>query len=389
MSVEEISLSSARDVIKSALPEAVYLFSSFTRLKERKFSAISERGTLYRRATVTTALALICGFATYLVLSLDPFADLTGVMGPIQRGAWAALTPLIAMPPLYALLKWHSKERLASTFLNLGLVTATALMVAPSVLLTAGVELSMLGNDMRALRAGHGAGTPVHDVFCGSVEDRARMLVTMNAMRQIGPRLQRNTNAQLRSMREQAEIQRIGNAQAQELLSARRAGRPAGQLAAQLFATAERGMAATERAQDLIDESLALNRQNLMLLYRSLEIQRHLNNAPLRLIAAYPVAAVFLAVAVFFGVLIWAAATVMIWRLIVTPLSPGKSKLIARVTVTLVLLVFFLGFSILRSGMLEILLGEPPSQDTLLAQTRSQFETVAPICRELDNYKLW
>src|SRR4051812_1015485 len=65
MSVEELSLGAARDIIKSALPEAVYLYSSFIRLKERKFSAISEQGTLFRRVTVTAALALICGFATY------------------------------------------------------------------------------------------------------------------------------------------------------------------------------------------------------------------------------------------------------------------------------------------------------------------------------------
>lgn len=176
-------------IIQRSLPQIVYLFASFLRPRPRRFRAISEKGTLFDRVALTTALALTCALVTIAILLMDP---LEVVDSPVKIGryaAWVAIAPLLAIPPLYLLLRRHTKRQSFFTLLNLGLVTTATLMLIPGLLEVASISFTSFGNDFNRLKTGRAAGTHLHQIYCGNFEDRAAMQATMNA-------LQRNTVGQ-------------------------------------------------------------------------------------------------------------------------------------------------------------------------------------------------
>ncbi len=389
MSVEEQALSSAGDVIRRSLPEAVYLFASFFQRKARKFHAISERGTLFARVTLTAALALICALAGYLVMLLDPFNGIEGIMGAYERAAWAALIPLIAVPPICWLLGRHSDKPIFSTFLNLGLVTSTALTVIPGIIILAGANASALAADIGKLRTGRAEGTPVHRVYCGGIERRAEIGAAMRDLNRIAAQLMRNTREIQANTRQLARNRVEVNAAGQEMLRARAAGEPEHAQVAALFAAMERGRGVMERGLAIQERSLEINRRNLDLIDRSIDLEMEQTKAPLRLFAGYPVATAFLAIGVFAGLMIWLFAGVNAWLLIVTPQPTRKRKILLGTSLVILFVTLWIGFGLLRSGFLEALIQETPSREMLLAQTKTQFEEAAPMCGKLNNYGLW
>ena len=389
MSVEQLASKPALDVIKAALPEAIYLFASFFRRKGRKFRAISEQGTLYRRVTLTAALALICAVATYFVTILDPFNGLEGLMGAYERAAWAAMIPLIAVPPICWLLRRHSEGPIFWTFMNLGFVTSTALVVIPSIILLAGVNASSLANDIGKLRAGRAQGTAVHAVYCGSIEKQAELSSVMRDLNRNSAQLLRNTRALEANGRALVRNRDEVNAAGQRMLRARAAGEPEGIYVAELFAAMGRGQDIMERGLEIREQSLAIHERGFSLMDRSIDLELEQTKAPLRLIASYPVAATFFVVGALAGLLIWLFAAVIAWLLIVTPQPGGVKKRVAGFSIIILFGALWIGFGLLRSGMLEAMVQEVPSQEMILAQTKSQFEAAAPMCGQLNNYGLW
>jgi hypothetical protein len=389
VSVEELTLKSAAELIRRTLPQIIYLFASFFRRRARRFHAISEHGTLLDRVALTASLALICALTSYLVTSIDPFDGMEGVMGGRQRAIWAALIPLIAMPPICWLLQRHSDRPIIATFLNLGLVTSATLIFLPSVLLLAGVTSSALSGDIAKLRAGHAAGTPVHDIYCGSIERRAEIGATMRDLNNGNSDLVRLAHALQANMRDLAKNREEMNAAGNRMLAARRAGQPEDLYAAQLFAAMERGTRIMEQGLSINEKDEAVLRRNLDLEIRSIDLENEQTLAPLHLISAYPVAAIFLGISAFVGLLIWLFAAVIAWALVVTPQPTRRRKLVVGTLLVLIFAGLWIGFGLLRSGVLEEMIQESPSREMLVAQTRAQFEASTPMCGPLNNYGLW
>gem|GEM_PF-4755358 len=372
--------------MRRALPEIVYLFASFFRRKAAKFRAISENGTLFRRVTLTTALAVFCGIATYLVLKLDPFDGIEGFMGAPERAQWAALVPLIGAMLMYLLLRRYADQPMLATFLNLGLVMSTALTVIPGVLIYAGVNASALGTDIRNLRAGRGAGTPVHAVLCGSIETRAAIEAVVRTEDRIQLRLTEHMRALLTNQREVLRNQGDLAAATRRLTAARERDIEAEQA---FEAAMDRGLGLMERGLAINDRQLRLQRRALDVADRYIDLQYWQTNAPVRLLRSYPVATTFLAIAAVAGLLIWLFAAVIIWRLIATPQETRRRRILAKTTIVVMFLFIAVSSGMLRSGVLEALVQELPSRAMLFAQLRAQFDAATPMCGRINNYGLW
>lgn len=403
MSAESLLLKEAAPTVRRSLPAIIYLFASFLRRKAAKFRAISEEGTLFRRVMLTAALALTCGFISYLLYRLDPLDGLEGIMESSQRAVWTALVPMIAVLLTYWLVRRPFPESALFTFLNLGLVTCTALVVVPGFLSLAGSNASTLAFDTRQLKAGRGAGTPVHEIYCGTIQERAEIGAMMRRLNRLSQRLAANGRLLAengRSLARSAEelnqntrrldtagtrlFQAGGPGRAdpallREFVEARRSG----------LAIVMRGLALQRQGHALQVEGLAWHREGVAIEERSLDLEYRQATAMYRLLGAYPVATTFLVVAIVTGLLIWLFAGVIVWKLVVKPQPTRKRKALAGASVVLVFLVLTVGMSVLRSGLLEILIQEPPSREMLEAQLRSQFEAAAPMCGRLNNHGLW
>ncbi len=403
MSAESLFLKEAWNTVRRSLPDIVYLFANFFRRKALKFRAISQRGTLLERVTLTGALTLACGLVSYVLYRLDPFEGLEGIMPPAERAFWTALVPLIAAFLAYWLVRRPLAEPILSTFLNLGLVTCIALTVIPGVLSLAGAKTSAFATDVGQLQAGRGAGTPMHQIYCTTIQERAEINAMMRRLSRLSQRL--STNGRLLAQNGHALIEsarlldqngrrldaagmqivqaggpgRAHPATLQEFLDTRRSG----------LELMRQGMALQREGMALQREGFALHREGFAIDYRVLDLQLRQSTAPYRLFGAYPVAAAFLIIAILSALLMWLFAAVIAWKLVVTPQPTRKRKIFVGASLVLAFLLVTVGFSLLRSGLLEVLMQEPPARDMLEAQLRTQFETAVPICGRLNNYGLW
>jgi hypothetical protein len=378
-------------IVRRSLLEVVYLFASFLRPKPRKFRAISEKGTLFDRVALTTALALTCALVTIFILLMDPL-ELVDSPAKIGRyAAWSALAPLLAIPPLYPLLKRHTRQRTFFTLLNLGLVTTAALIAIPGLLQVASINFTSFGSDSDRLKAGRAAGTHLHRIYCGNFEDRAAMQATMNA-------LQRNTVAQQQIIRETLTNYREGlrardrvETLGRRLYQQRLAGH--GIRYADLIAFDEadqHAFSVSERALEIAGRSYALLRQGLRLQERGLSLQDRITKSPLRLAAAYPVTTLLFGLALIAGVTIWIFAGAMVWFLTVKEQETRRARWAAGATVVLVFLLLLAGLAALRSAaLLEAIISPTISMEMAQAQIRTEFEAAEAWCGRLNNHGAW
>jgi hypothetical protein len=387
--IEGQAAKSAADIIRQSLPEAIYLFASFFRRRAQKFHVISEHGNLWSRMSLTGALALICALSSYLVTLLDPFSGIEGIMGPYQRAAWAALVPLITVPPICWILRRQSGRPIFSTFLNLGLVTSTALMVIPSVIVLAGANASALNDDVIRLRAGRAQGRPVHTVYCGSIQRRVEIAATMRDLARNMERLKQNMRTlQFNGQQLMLNRQEV-DAAGRRMLTARASGRPEDAERTQLFEAMERGQGIMERGLQIQDRGLSIQRSGIDTMEKSIDLENEQTMAPLRLVASYPVAATFLGIGVVAAILIWVFAAVIAWRLIVSTQPTRMRKVILGGTIVVLFTVLWIGFGLLRSGLIEALIQESPDQEMMLAQIKDEVSEAKPMCGRLNNYGLW
>lgn len=390
MSVEATATKSASEIIRGALPAVAYLLAAFLRLNARRFRAISEKGPFLRRLRLTAALALITGLVSYLLIRTDPLHDLPGLASAEHRAALTALVPLFAMPPMYLLLKWHSKGPAFSTFLNLGLVTSTMLMLIPGTLQFVGANSSALANDMRNLRAGHAAGTPIHQLYCGSIEARAAMEANLRQQDRMQTRLAQNMWAQMANMRLQETHRQKVEERGQRLLRARSAGQPEDALARDLLEALGEGMQLTEQAVPIFEEAMALHRQNLDIMEQGVALQERQAYSPWSIFPAYPTFLGFFVVASIFGLAFWSFAWIITWKLVVTPQSVRWRKWVAGISVVFAGLLLVVALIVLRSGLLEVsLVQELPTRAMIVEQVHAQFDAAAPMCGRMNNYGLW
>ena len=403
MSAEAVFWQQATKAISRSVPDMVYLFDSFLRRKAAKFRAISQDGLKLKRVTLIAALAVTCGLVALVIYKLDPLDGLEGVMPSPERALWTALAPVLAAFLAYWLVRWRLPAPILATYLNLGLVTCIALTAIPGILILAGANVSSLASDVRQLRAGRGAGTPVHQIYCGSLEERAEIGALMRrlernsdelaqngrALEAQGRMLLENTRllapnaARLRALRVQIDEaggpERVDPAVNQAFFETVREG----------FPIVQRGMRLAEQGQRLQLRGLNLQREGLDIQYRALDLRDNQSTIRFRLLGAYPVATAFLIVAVIIGWLIWLISAVIAWRLTVSPQPTKRRKALVGSGLVLVFLIVSVGFNILRSGLVEVWTQEVPSLDMIDARLRSEFAAAAPMCGRLNNHGLW
>ncbi|HWT31302.1 MAG TPA: hypothetical protein VN240_09795 [Propylenella sp.] len=403
MSVDAILWKQAGDAIRRSMPDMLYLFDSFLRRKALRFRAISQDGTKFKRVTLTAALAVTCGAASYALYRIDPLDGLQGIMPSPERAFWTALVPLIAAFLAYWLMRWTLREPILPTFLNLGLVTCIALTVIPGILSLAGANASALASDIRQWRAGRGAGTPVHQIFCTTLEERAEIDALMRRLIRNSERLARNgrlleANGRavlVNTRRLQPNGQRLAALKAQ----IDQAGGPERvdpaihqaffDTVREGFPIVQRGMMLNERGFELVRQGQSWQEEGFAIHDRALELQWRQTTAPYRLHRAYPVATAFLVVAIVASLLMWVFSAVIAWKLTVSPQPTRKRKGAVGTALVLVFLLVSVGLSLLRSGLAEVFIQELPSREMMEAQLRSQFETATPMCGRLNNHGLW
>lgn len=389
MAAQELGLKTGLDIIRRSLPELVYLYASYFRRNGRKFRAISEGPTLFQRVALTAAVALVCVLTSYAAILLDPAKDFPGLMSAEQRAIWAALVPVIAAFPAYWLLQRYSKEPLFFTFLNLGFVTSSALMLIPAIIGLAGFHASSLSTDYANLRAGRGEGTGIHEFICGGLESQADGLALLNQQERIGPELQVALSGMPGGRQEMYASQRKTEALAKEL---RRAGGPSPAndvpMAQYMGALRER-LEITRREVTRTNEVNRLMKANIALTQRSIDLMDHQAGALWRFAKAYPVATSFVAVAWLVGILLWLFAAVICWALVVRDQRSKWRRRLAGFTVVALFLTTMAGFALLRSGMLEALVQETPTSSALQAQLQDRYQLVEAMCPRLYNAGLW
>ncbi len=403
MSVDALFWKQAGEAIRRSLPDMLYLFDSFLRRRAQKFRTISQDGIKFKRVSLTAALAVTCGAASYALYRIDPFDGLQGIMPSPERALWTAIVPLIAAFLAYWLMRWTLREPILPTFLNLGLVTCIALTVIPGILSLAGANASALASDVRQFRAGRAEGTPVHRIFCTTLEERAEIDALMRRLNRNSQQLVRhngrllaNTRATIENSQQMAPIiqrlralkgqidraggpERVDRAILRAFEEAMQEGEP----------IADRGMARAEQALVLYGQSRVLMEEGLAINDRALDLRMRQTKAPYRLLGAYPVAAALLVVAILAGLLLWVFSAVIAWKLVVTPQPTRTRKAMVGTSLVLVFLLVSVGLSLLRSGLVEVWIQELPTQDMLTAQLRTQFEAAAPMCGRLNNHSLW
>ncbi|HEX8642530.1 MAG TPA: hypothetical protein VF702_01295 [Allosphingosinicella sp.] len=388
MSALELTLKTALRIIRHSLPEVIYLHASYIQRKARGFRAISEAPTLFHRVAISAALALVCVIASYLSLLLDPAKDFPGLMSAEKRAVWAALVPVIAALPMHQLMRHLSVEPNFFTFLNLGFVTSTALMVIPGIIALTGFHASSLDTDYARLRAGRAEGSAVHQFICGGLESQAIELALLRHEERIQPALQAALSGMPSGRQEMNDSQRETEALLQQLQSTEDP-RDAEVVGGRYLDALRRRLVVTQREVARTNEVNRLMQANNDVLRRSIQVIEHQTSAPWRFAKAYPVASLFLGIASLVGMLLWVFAGVICWALVGRPQPTKWRRRLTGVMIVALFFIFMAGFGLLRSGLLEVLIQEAPASAVVETQLRARYELMSVMCPDLETHGLW
>ncbi len=389
MAAQDLWLKAVWDNIRRTSPELVYLYASYFRRNARKFRAISEGPTLFHRATFAAALGSVCILASYAAVLMDPAKDFPGLMSAEKRAVWAALVPVLAALPMYWLLRRYSKEPIFFTFLNLGFVTSTAVMVIPTIIGLAGFHASSMDTDFANLRAGRADGTALHEVFCGSLEKQAIHLSLLYQQERMAPQLEQAHARMLAGRQEVEASRRETDAMIQRLQMAGGPSPANKALMDEYMAGMQQRLEVTRRELARTKETTRLLVANIDLIERSTAMVEEQVFTPWRFAKAYPVATLFLAIAWIVGVLLWLFAAVICWALVVkVQQTKWRRRLVGSVVVAL-FATTMVSFGALRSGVLESFAKEEQSLAALQGQLQARFQLMGSMCPRLDNQGLW
>jgi hypothetical protein len=387
MGVIDAATRAGEDVLRQRLPKLVDLFASLLMRRARPFQSISEAGTRNDRLLLTLALMLVCAASAILISYMDQFNDVRAVVDAGRLGMWAAVVPLIIVLPLYLFIRQKARSPILFTLFNLSLVTSSLLTVVPSLISLLGAQI--ISHDFQELRAGRGAGTHLHQIYCGNIEDRAATHATVKATVKNSAALAENSAAQLKAIekaqRNQARMSRL----MRQLMEARSQNQPEENIILAGNLELERGLSDAERSGRLIRQGLALTQESLTYQERYLELQWRTTAMPVRLLQAYPVAGVALALALLVGTVIWTLAATVAWKLTV-PLQ--RTRIARALTGSAIVLLFFatmVSFGLIRSGMLEAMLQPVPSLGMVEQRMKQSFNDAQAWCGPLKNHGAW